>query len=53
VARFERFRRRSVSDRVGRPPESSPDDDHKMILLLEYLSRCATQRSGLARAAKA
>jgi hypothetical protein len=27
------------------------DDDHKMILLLEYLSRCGSQPEALARAA--
>ena len=45
VARFERCRRAAA-------PLSAPsqDEDHKMILLLEYLSRCATQ-SAFARAA--
>jgi hypothetical protein len=44
VARFERSRRRRSSGSVQ-------DGDHKMILLLEYLSRCVCRQSPLARAA--
>ena len=47
VARFERCRRAAAPrHRVPRP-----DYDHKMILLLEYLS-CCNSRRALARAAK-
>jgi hypothetical protein len=52
VARFERCRRASAPERSGsRPPTSLQDEDHKMILLLEYLSRCGSQPQALARAA--
>jgi len=53
VARFERCRRASAPERSGsrRAPNSLQDDDHKMILLLEYLSRCGSQPPAMARAA--
>jgi len=53
VARFERCRRAAAPDRTGSPraPTSLQDEDHKMILLLEYLSRCGSRDSALARAA--
>src|SRR5262249_44139435 len=42
VARFECCRRASADKIWNRPPSTSlRDGDHKMILLLEYLSRCA------------
>jgi hypothetical protein len=53
VARFERCRREAAPERNGcrRPSTSLQDNDHKMILLLEYLSRCNSQQFPLARAA--
>jgi hypothetical protein len=53
VARFERCRREAAPERNGcrRAPTSWQDNDHKMILLLEYLSRCNYQQAPLARAA--
>ena len=53
VARFARCRLASAPERGGsrRAPTSVQDDDHKMILLLEYLSRCAARPPELARAA--
>jgi hypothetical protein len=52
VARFERCRRESAPQRNGwrKASVTLQDNDHKMILLLEYLSRCNSQQS-LARAA--
>ena len=46
VARFERYRRAVAPERKGCRRASAwlQDEDHKMILLLEYL-RCATQQS--------
>ena len=46
VARFERCRRAASPNR-----KALPDEDHKMILLLEYLS-CCNPRRALARAAE-
>ena len=53
VALFERCRRASAPERSGsrRAPTSLQDEDHKMILLLEYLSRC-NSRQTLANAAE-
>lgn len=53
VARFERCRRASALERNGsrRASPSIQDEDHKMILLLEYLSRCGSQPPTLASAA--
>jgi hypothetical protein len=53
VARFERSRRAAAGRRNGchRSSGSVQDGDHKMILLLEYLSRCVCRQSPLARAA--
>lgn len=53
VARFERCRREAAPERNGRRRASTSlqDNDHKMILLLEYLSRCNSQQAPLVRAA--
>jgi hypothetical protein len=53
VARFERCRREAAPDRneCRRASISLQDNDHKMILLLEYLSRCNSYKSSLARTA--
>jgi hypothetical protein len=53
VAQFERSRRASAARHKGRSSGlgSVQDEDHKMILLLEYLSRCAAGQP-LARAAE-
>jgi len=53
VARFERSRRASAPERSGsrRAATSLQDGDHKMILLLEYLSRCACPPAPLSPAA--
>ncbi len=53
VARFARCRRAAAPEPSGtrRAPASAQDDDHKMILLLEYLSRCASQSPAITRAA--
>ena len=52
VARFERCRRASAADKSWPLPQvpALRDGDHKMILLLEYLSRCAPKGRSLARA---
>lgn len=53
IARFERCRRAAAEKRgCRRAPTSLPDEDHKMILLLEYLCRCAAESPPLARAAQ-
>jgi hypothetical protein len=53
VARFESCRRGSAPERARsrRAANSLQDREHKMILLLEYLSRCGSQPPALARAA--
>jgi hypothetical protein len=54
VAAFERSRRAARARPKGRrhTPAFLPDEDHKMILLLEYLNRCGTGHMSLARAAR-
>ena len=51
VARFERYRSEAAAggeNRCRGVSTSLQDTDHKMILLLEYLSRCNYQPSPLA-----
>ena len=53
VTRFERSRHAAAQRKGGsRASGSAQDEDHKMILLLEYLSRCAAGQPSWARSAE-